>query len=400
MSILHVLDHSLPEQSGYAYRSHAILRELQKQDLAVDVLTSPKQGVERERESLIDGIRYQRTPPGGDEVTSGVFGQLHTIRATRRQIRKIVRTGSHRLIHAHSPCLNGLAALGLGLPLVYEMRSSWEDAAVSVGRTTAGSLRYRVSKALETFVVRRADAVVVICEGLRQELLARGVPDEKITVVPNALPPEVFELPEEKSMSEVRRRYSQDDAWIIGFFGSFFEWEGIDELIRALPAVIERVPKAHLLLAGGGRQEPALRELVDRLGLESRVTFAGRVPHDEVMALYGAVDVVAFPRVQDRLTDMVTPIKPLEAMAQGTIVVASDVGGHRELVQHEQTGFLYRAGDRGALARALVDVAEAGKHLGDVRAKARQFVEEERQWAVVSRRYGPLYERFGGIGVD
>ena len=394
-TVLQVLDHSLPEQSGYAYRSHAILRELATLGVPLDVLTSPKHGPSAEAASDIDGIRYRRTPLPSDAGTDGVVGQLRTIRATRREVAAACRDRSIGVIHAHSPCLNGLAALGHGVPLVYEMRSSWEDASASVGVTTEGSLRYRLSRALETFVVRRADAVVVICEGLRQELLGRGVPDERITIAPNALPADVFREPPQSEVAAVRERYALSGHRVIGFFGSFFEWEGIDDLVGVMPDVAAAVPDAHLLLAGGGRQEQTLRDLVADMGLETRVTFAGRVQHDEVMALYQVADVVVFPRVPGRLTDMVTPIKPLEAMAQGTIVVASDVGGHRELVRHGETGFLYPAGSREGLARAVCDVLQRTDSLAEVRDRARSFVSGERRWSVVAQRYLPLYENLG-----
>ncbi len=314
---------------------------------------------------------------------------------TRSKIAAVRNRQQFDVLHAHSPCLNGLAALGQGVPLVYEMRSSWEDAAVSVGTTRDGSLRYRLSKALETFVIRKADAVVVICEGLKKELLARGVAGEKITVVPNALPPEMFDLPREDAIAEVRERFVPGDARLIGFFGSFFEWEGVDELIQAMPLVIAAVPDAHLLLAGGGRQEPGLRALVSRLGLNDKVTFAGRVSHEDIKAMYGAVDVMAFPRVSNRLTDMVTPIKPLEAMAQNAVVTASDVGGHRELIEDDVTGLLYPVGDREALAEALVRVLEDPGAFSQVRARAREYVEKERRWSIVAERYLPVYEALG-----
>jgi PEP-CTERM/exosortase A-associated glycosyltransferase len=310
-------------------------------------------------------------------------------------VARRLRAEPARIIHAHSPCLNGLAALGLGAPLLYEMRSSWEDAAVASGTTSEGSLRYRASRALETILVRRADEIVVICEGLKRELLGRGVPAERITVVPNALPAEMFERPGNDARARIRARYGLTEARVIGFFGSFFEWEGIDSLVAALPAVLAAQPDARLLLAGGGRQEQELKRLVERLGLASRVIFAGRIAHDEVRAFYAAADVVAYPRVPDRLTEMVTPLKPLEAMAQGTPVVASDVGGHRELIVDGETGFLFAAGDVPALAAALTKVLAAAAPIGDIVAAARRTVERERRWSVVAERYLPLYARLG-----
>jgi PEP-CTERM/exosortase A-associated glycosyltransferase len=261
--------------------------------------------------------------------------------------------------------------------------------------TTEGSTRYRLSRALETYVVRRADAVVVICDGLKDELVKRGVAEERITVIPNALPPDMFDLPDPDSVAAVRERYKLGGARVIGFFGSFFEWEGVDELIKTLPQIVNAVPDAHLLLAGGGRQEDTLRRLVAELDLETNVTLAGRVSHRDVKALYGAVDVMAFPRVAHRLTEMVTPIKPLEAMAQQAAVVASDVGGHRELIRDNQTGVLYPAGNRQALAKAIVEILQSPEIFGEMRERAREYVEQKRRWSVVAKRYLPVYEAIG-----
>jgi len=393
--VLHVLDHSLPEQSGYAFRSHSILRELAARGVDLAVLTGPKHGMPGAEVEEIDGIRYRRAsvPPGA--ATTGVAGQIRTVRITRAEIARQLAAEGAKLIHAHSPCLNGLAALGHAAPLLYEMRSSWEDAAVSSGTTTEGSLRYRVSRVLETLVVRRASEVVVICEGLRQELLGRGIAAHKITVVPNALPEDMFELPLAEQVAAIRARYGLEKARVIGFFGSFFEWEGLDSLVRALPAVLARVPDARLLLAGGGRQERDLKALVEQLALGERVIFAGRISNSDVRAFYGAADVVAYPRVPDRLTELVTPLKPLEAMAQQTPVVASDVGGHRELVADGKTGFLFAAGDVAALAARIVEVLTGGPMLERVVADARATVERERRWSVVAERYMAVYDRLG-----
>jgi PEP-CTERM/exosortase A-associated glycosyltransferase len=280
--------------------------------------------------------------------------------------------------------------------LLYEMRTSWEDAAVSSGTTIEGSVRYRVSRGLETFVAWRAHEIVVICEGLKRELVRRGIPATKITVVPNALSADMFDLASAEQVAAIRRRYGLQSAKVIGFFGSFFEWEGIDALVNALPSVRASLPAAKLLLAGGGRQEAELRGLVKERGLDEHVIFAGRIAHDEVRAFYRAVDVVAYPRVPDRLTEMVTPLKPLEAMAQGTPVVASNVGGHRELVVDGTTGFLFEAGKTEALATQLLEVLTGAADVARTVAAARSAVDRERRWSVVAERYLPVYARLGG----
>ncbi|MFK8053050.1 MAG: TIGR04063 family PEP-CTERM/XrtA system glycosyltransferase [Woeseiaceae bacterium] len=393
MKILHVLDHSLPQQSGYAFRSHSILSQLHKHGVNVSALSGPKHGVSETPSDTFDGVLYERTDIDPARSYSGPKGQIDTITTTRAAIREKLAIAPADVLHAHSPCLNGVAALGHGVPLLYEMRSSWEDAAVSSGTTTEGSLRYKLSRRLETWVVKKAPAVAVICEGLREELLRRGVDGDKIFVMPNALPDAMFDRPDQDQIRAIRERYQLLDKKIIGFFGSFFEWEGVDQLVEVIERVVSQVPEAHLLFAGGGRQEDALKAMVAKLGVDAHVTFAGRIPHTEVPAFYGAADVMAFPRIPHRLTNMVTPLKPLEAMAQGAVVVASDVGGHRELIRDGATGRLFKADSRDGLCDTLVTALTQDAENRELISAAEQYVRTERRWSVISEQYIPVYER-------
>jgi len=192
---------------------------------------------------------------------------------------------------------------------------------------------------------------------------------------------------------------------VIGFIGSFYAYEGLDLLIDALPEILRHRPDVRVLLVGGGPQEAALRQQVERLALESKVVIAGRVPHSEVQRYYDLVDVLAYPRHSMRLTDLVTPLKPLEAMAQGRLLVASDVGGHREAIRHGENGILFRAGSKEALAGAIRQLLSererwpalraAGRAL---RAAGRQFVESERNWTASVARYAQAYARIVQTG--
>ncbi len=390
LSILHVLDHSAPLHSGYAFRTLAILREQRARGWHTVHLTTPKQGAGPGGEEEVDGWRFHRTAsrPG-----IGLVAQMH---ATARRLDELVRTLRPDLLHAHSPVLNALPALWVGrrhgLPVVYEMRASWEDAAVDHGTTTEGSPRYRLSRALESFALKRADAVTTICEGLRGDIAVRGIPEERITVIPNAVDVASFRFGEEADPA-LARKLGLDGATVIGFAGSFYGYEGLDLLVDALPRLLPRHPDLKLLLVGGGPQEARLKAQVAAAGLDSRVVFAGRVPHAEVQRYYALIDVLAYPRTPIRLTELVTPLKPLEAMAQGRIFVASDVGGHRELVRHGDTGFLFRAGDVGALADTLHEVLAGREAWPELRARARRFVELERTWAKSVARYDEVYRR-------
>jgi PEP-CTERM/exosortase A-associated glycosyltransferase len=270
------------------------------------------------------------------------------------------------------------------------MRASWEDGAVDHGTDRRGSLRYRLSRALETWVLRRADAVTTICDGLRRDIVSRGIPEHKVTVIPNAVDPIRFRT-DGAPNPDLANRLGLEGASVVGFIGSFYGYEGLDLLLQALPRMLEREPSIRLLLVGGGYQEQPLKQQAATTGIADKIVFAGRVPHAEVQDYYNLVDVFAYPRHRTRLTETVTPLKPLEAMAQGRAVVASDVGGHRELIRDGETGRLFEAGNAAALADAVLALLQDPDAGAAMRAKARRFVEAERTWTASVRRYAGVY---------
>jgi glycogen synthase len=302
------------------------------------------------------------------------------------------------LLHAHSPVLTALAGLRVarrhGLPLLYEIRAFWEDAAVGNGTGRADSLKYRLTKALETWAVRRADGVAVICEGLKQDLISRGIPAEKIMVSPNGVDLDLFgdPPPPDTALAAELGLAGMD---VIGFIGSFYDYEGIDDLIAAMPML----PDAHLLLVGGGPMEAALRQQSAASSAASRIHFVGRVPHDQVERYYSLIDILAYPRKKMRLTDLVTPLKPLEAMAQRRLVAASDVGGHRELIEDGVTGTLFPPDTPQAIASALAGLLADRDRWEERRNVARKFVETDRNWSSNISRYEPVYHKLTGLPV-
>lgn len=390
LRILHVLDHSIPLHSGYSFRTLSILREQHKMGWQTVQLTTPKQGYGSVRFDEVDGLQFHRTPSRQAE------GLMNQMLLTTRRLLEIVRVKKPHLIHAHSPALNALPSLWVGrkmaLPVVYEVRASWEDAAVDHGSTTEGSLRYRSSRALESFVLRHANEVTTICEGLRSDIVQRGIPNYRVTVIPNAVDTTAFPLKAQTDL-QLRKDLGLDGAMVIGFVGSFYHYEGLDQLLLAAQQLSQRHPHMRVLLVGGGPQEAALREQTQALGMQSKVKFTGRIAQADVHRYYGQIDVLAYPRLPMRLTEIVTPLKPLEAMAQGQVVVASDVGGHRELIRHGDTGYLYTAGSAGALESALEEVIAQRNGWAQLRVRARHFVEQERTWKISVARYRAVYQR-------
>jgi PEP-CTERM/exosortase A-associated glycosyltransferase len=219
-----------------------------------------------------------------------------------------------------------------------------------------------------------------------------------VTVIPNAVDAREFRFGSEPDPA-LRAKLGLADATVLGFAGSFYAYEGLDLLLDAAALLVPRMPDLRILLVGGGPQEEALKAQAARLGLSDRVVFTGRVPHAEVQRYYDLIDVLAYPRKRMRLTELVTPLKPLEAMAQGRMFVASDVGGHHELVRDGETGFLFAAGDAHALARRIEEVLARKDDWPRVRAAARHFVESERTWGKSVARYEDVYSELLAGGV-
>ena len=388
MKILHVLDHSIPLHSGYTFRTLSILREQRKLGWETVHLTTPKQGPSQAESEEADGLTFYRT---SSEKGTGLLAQM---RLTAKRLREVIGKTQPDIIHAHSPVLNALPSLWVGwrlnLPVVYEMRASWEDAAVDHGTTVEGSFRYKISRALESFALKRADHITTICEGLRSDILARGIAADRITVIPNAVDAHSFQVGVEADPA-LRQRLGLDGATVLGFAGSFYGYEGLDLLLEAARHLLPKHPNLRVLLVGGGPQETALKAQAESTGLRERVIFTGRVPHAQVQRYYELIDVLAYPRLPIRLTELVTPLKPLEAMAQGRMFVASDVGGHRELVRHGETGFLFPAGSAVALETAIDTVLAQRDVWPRIKAQARQFVEQERTWTTSVGRYASVY---------
>jgi PEP-CTERM/exosortase A-associated glycosyltransferase len=396
LRILHVLDHSIPLHSGYTFRTRAILREQRRLGWETFHLTSPKHSAPGGPEEDVDGLHFYRTPwePGALDRVPGLR-EAAQMRATARRLDEVARIVRPDILHAHSPVLDALPALWvgrrLGIPVVYEVRAFWEDAAADHGTGREWGPRYRLTRAVESFALRRADAVTTICEGLRSDIVARGIAGEKVTVIPNAVDIDRFIAGREPD-GPLKHRLGLADAVVLGFIGSFYAYEGLPLLLEALPRILAVDQRVRVLLVGGGPQNADLERLVAARGLGDKVVFAGRVPHNEVERYYDLVDVLVYPRLSMRLTELVTPLKPLEAMAQGRMLVASDVGGHRELIKDGETGILFKAGDPAALAAKVLALLADRPRWPRMRLAARNFVEAERNWAASVRRYGHVYD--------
>ena len=392
--VLHVLDHSLPMHSGYTFRTRAILKAQAAMGLEVRGLTGLRHTEAGPEHETVDELDFVRTP--GKRHGPPVLREWLEVGAFAGALDRLCAEWRPDLLHAHSPAICGEAALRVarkrGIPLVYEIRAFWEDAAVGNGTGTEGSLKYRMIRALENRVVSGAAAVVTICEGLRSDLTLRGVDPAKLSIMPNGVDLELFgsPVPRDPVLAEQFRLF---EGPTMAFIGSFYDYEGIDDLIAAMPALIAVQPDAKLLLVGGGPMEAALRAQAEASPAADAIRFVGRVPHHEVERYYALADIMVYPRKASRLTDLVTPLKPLEAMAQRKLVAASNVGGHRELMVDGVTGTLFPPDDPAACAAALAALLADRSNWEVRKTKAVEHVRDNHDWAVNAQRYQDVYQR-------
>jgi len=397
MRILHILDHSLPLQSGYVYRTLGIVNQQRALGWEPVLLTSGKHyapGPARER---IGEWEFLRTAmPTGVAARLPWLRELKIVSDLGRRLEDVIGEIRPDILHAHSPVLNALPAIRAGhrhsIPVVYEVRALWEDAAATHGTDGQNGPRYRATRFIETTALRRADAVTTICEGLRADAIARGVKSENITVVPNGVDRNTFSGPSGPDRA-LAARLGLCGKTVLAFFGSFYAYEGLHLLLHAVPDLQRQRPEITVLLVGGGPEESNLRALAQELDLGESVVFTGRVPHEEIQRYYDLADLFVFPRVSMRLTELVTPLKPLEAMAQERIVVASSVGGHRELIRDRETGYLFPPDEPKRLAEGVLAALADQDSWPRIRARAIDFIDTERSWAHSVARYAEIYRR-------
>ena len=357
-----------------------------------DVVTSSQHPNADTMREVIDGRNYLRTPSQPDRRTG--IRELAMMHALKKTVDSAVREFRPDIIHAASPVLVGLPALRVArkykLPFVYEVRDLWENASVDRGKWKYDSLPYKGAKALETILYKRSDAIVVICEALRTEVAPRIGKSTSLHVIANGVESSLFQSkPAEQSVLE---KWNLRDKTVLGYIGAFQPYEGLETLIEAMPAIAKEISNAHLMITGGGNAlEADLHKLVETKNLSHLVTFTGRVPHEQVTDMYSVVDLMVYPRISTRTTELTTPLKPLEAMSLKIPVMLSSTQAMRELVRPD-TGYTFTPGDSSDLARVAIEALGNPVERKRRAENARAYVEGERHWPTIVAQYQSIYE--------
>lgn len=399
---LHLVTDALPATSaGYTIRTHEIAVAQRAAGLDPHVATRcgypVTQGrIDGRRLVVLDGVPYHRLLPWLMPARADTAADLGLDLAAglTSRIRPAV-------LHAASNFANARLALALreryGLPVVYEVRGFWEDTWLSRhpdAEQLANSEFYQRNRDLETRCMLAADLVVTLGEAMRKEIVARGIAAEKILIVPNAVAAEFLRpLPDGAAL---RAALGIDpDEYVVGVVSSLVPHEGIGTLLEATAILRTRRVPARALIVGDGPERAALQRQAADIGLAEAAVFTGRVPAAKVRQFHALLDIFVVPRTSDRVCQLVTPLKPVEAMASGLCVVTSQVKALTEIVKHEVTGMQTVPQDPVSLADCLEHLLyspDIRRKLGD---NAREWAARDRTWAHNAALYRDAYARLG-----
>ncbi len=403
--VFYLLHNSLPYHSaGYSTRTHGLLTGLRGRGWDVRGVTRlgypydmPKMADLGEigAVDVVDGVPYHRL-----STTPGIEKKSPITEYVDRYVRELTRVAREQrpaVIHGVSNHWNGLAAVSaanhLGIPSIYEVRGLWEVTRGSRDPQWAKGGMYRFMARMEADAAASATRVLAITNALKDELVARGVDAEKITVVPNAVDAQRFR-PVARDV-ELEEALGVRGRTVIGYIGSVLDYEGLEFLVDAADVMRARRSDFAVLIVGDGAELEKFQDLVRERELEDFVRFTGRVPHEEVERYYSLVDIAPFPRLPLPVCEMVSPLKPFEALAMGKAVVASDVAALAEIIEPGVNGLLHRKGDTEDLVRQLELLLDDPSLRATLARQGREWVRANRQWSDMAGIVSNIYRELG-----
>ncbi len=399
--VLHLVSNALPHtQAGYTVRTHRVVTAQRAAGLDPHVATFvgwPREVADAAGGDVVDGIHYHHLRPG-DTLPEGLSHQIDAGVSAATELARQLRPA---VLHAASDHRNASVALGvgarLGLPVVYEVRGFLEETWLSsAGARAEGSERHRLVVEREAAVMRRADAVVSLAATMRDEIAARGTASERVMLAPNAVDPQLLDA--RPDGAGFRRAHGiGDDEFVVGSVSSLMPYEGFATLVDAAASLRERGVAVRVLLVGDGPDRDTLLARAAGHGLTETCVLPGRVTPDEALRAQAALDVFVAPRTDERVCRLVTPLKPVEAMALGVPVIASDLPALRELLAGGEAGLMVSPGDVAALVDALERLHDAPRLRADLAKAGRDEVAGGRTWPRVAQVYRDLYKRLGAL---
>jgi glycosyltransferase involved in cell wall biosynthesis len=407
--ICYFLHNSLPISSGgYATRAHGLSTSLHNAGFEIIAITRPGFPLDNIKglkpkdvsiEEQVNHIVYKRIL---DPTRKGMKVVDYMTQAADA-VEKVLRELRPSIVIAASNYYTGVPALiaarRLGIPFIYEVRGFWEITRISREPEFIHHISYATQEFMEAELCRQADAAFTLTHSMKGELARRGVPIEHVHIVPNAVNPDNFK-PKGRSGKLAEKLGIPSHVPVIGYIGSFVQYEGLEELAAACGLLKERGLEFRLLIVGNedvsgdslGPISSAILKNAEEAHFADWLIMPGRVPHAEVPDYYSLVDIAPFPRKPQPVTEMVSPMKPLEAMGMEKAVLVSSVQAMSEMVVDGSTGLVFEKGnivDMADKIQRMVETPDLRKTLGKT---ARNWVAERRTWQRTAEIAGKVIE--------
>ena len=403
-NIMYHVNQSLPHHSsGYAIRTQSLLKSLKSKNWNISAYARVGYPNDRydyigskivDSYSTVDGIDYYFTPSRTKSI-----GKLDIKQYQKESVKLIIKQAKEfgpSIIHCASNYSCGLAGTAaaniLGLPSIYEMRGLWHVTRTAKQPEYDESDHYRMIEGLEMQAAKNASHVLAITEGVKDVLLTNGIDEEKITLLPNAVDIDKFK-PRERN-KKIEQKFGLNGMTTIGYIGSFTDYEGLDYLLKAGAALKDKYEgKFKILMIGDGVVLDSLKNLSRELKLDNVVHFTGRIEHNDVLDYYSVIDVAVYPRKGMKVCEIVSPLKPLEAMAMEKTVIASNVKALSEMVRNNETGLLHEKDNVEDLTRLLEKCLKDKKLTKSLGINARKWVTKNRNWEDASKKVEAVYKQ-------
>ncbi len=401
VKVLHVLETSLPNLVGYSIRAKYIVENQKKYGMQPIVVTSPffKNEDSGMRKEIINGISYYRTnfiktPNEMRNKLQAYFTRYKMLQNYKKAVLKIAEDEKPDIIHAHSSYTNGyaanFAARIMKIPSIYELRSLWGESAVVEDGLRQNSLKHRLVWHFELQAMKKANRVIAISQGIKDEIVKRGIYSDKIDILPNGVDSGIF-VPMDKA-PDVIEKYKLNNSSVIGYIGSIRKLEGLSYLIDAFRIIKEQNKKVKLIVVGDGPEKENLKSQTERLNLED-IIFTGKIFHENILGFYSVIDLFIFPRIDAKINRTVTPLKPLEAMAAGKVCLCSNVAGLTEFIKDDYNGVIFESEDAEDLADKVLNILADPERYDRIKANGLAWVRKERDWKVLIPRYNEIYKK-------
>jgi len=409
LRVLHLLNISLPNLSGYSIRSHNILLHQKLFALSFS-LTSPK-SFPKKNLDIINNIIYFRYPP---DMVNNFFFKYKIFEKLRISklfdifyfscskipliyLRKIVEVQKPDIIHGHSTAkfakFGEKIARKTKIPFIYEVRGFVEDTLVEQGFIRKNSLKYLIKRRQENNLMKKANLIVTLGKYMKIDLVKRGFDEKKIFIVSNAVDTNL--LYPIKPNVDLKKKFGLHNKLIIGYVGSIRRIEGLETLFKAVKILRQNIKNLHVMIIGKYTTKyfRDLKILIKELQIEKNISFSGLVPNNKIQDYYSILDIIVIPRIDSRVTRLVTPLKPLEAMAMGKVLITSDLPALKELVKPNISGDNFKVGNPHDLANILYKYLSDSDLRYRLGLSARKYVENYYDWRIIIKKYLSLYER-------